>query len=241
MANLPINGLDLAVGIVLLISALLAFMRGFVHEVLSVAAWVGAVLAAVHGLPFARPFARSIISIDWAADSAAAVLIFLVVLLALSIITNAVARSIQKSALNNLDRSLGFVFGLARALVILGVGLIIADWLTATERPIWMRHAKTLPIIELTADGLKAILPPSFMAGGDAVKDGAVKINKAIEAKETLDRLTAPTAQGNTDTAKPEGYQDKERRDMERLIQTNEGLNAPGSSASGDASEGGTK
>jgi membrane protein required for colicin V production len=242
MANLPINGLDLAVGIVLLISALLAFMRGFVHEVLSIAAWVGAVLAAVHGLPFARPFARSIISIDWVADSAAAVLIFLVVLLVLSIITNAIARSIQKSALNNLDRSLGFVFGLARALVILGVGLIIADWLTAAERPIWMKRAKTLPIIELTAEGLKAILPPTFMAGGDAAKDGAAKINKAIEvketAKETLDRLTAPTPQGPAaETAKPEsGYQDKERRDMERLIQTNEGLNAPS-----DAGEGGSK
>ncbi len=245
MANLPINGLDLAVGIILLISALLAFMRGFVHEVLSVAAWVGAVLAGVHGLPFARPIARKFIPIDWAADSAAAVLIFLVVLLALSILTNAIARSIQKSALNNLDRSLGFVFGLARALVILGVGLIITDWLTATARPIWMARAKTLPIIELSADGLKAILPPSFMAAGDAAKDGAARINRAVEAKETLDRLTAPALQGaspDNETAKPEsGYQDKERRDMERLIQTNEGVSAPGSNAAGGAGEGGSK
>ena len=50
MDGLPINGLDLAVGIVLLISALLAFMRGFVHEVLSIAAWVGALLACLLSL-----------------------------------------------------------------------------------------------------------------------------------------------------------------------------------------------
>ena len=239
MENLPINGLDLAVGIILLISALLAFMRGFVHEVLSISAWVGAVLAAVHGLPFARPFARSIIPIDWAADSVAAVLIFLGVLLALSIVTNAVARSIQKSALNNLDRSLGFVFGLARALVILGVGLIITDWLTAGARPTWMARAKTLPIIELAADGLKAILPPTFMAAGDTAKDGAARITKAIEAKEALDRLTTPMPQGasaDKETAKSEsGYQDKERRDMERLIQTNDGQNAPSGADEGGA------
>lgn len=230
MDSLPINGLDLAVGIVLLISALLAFMRGFVHEVLSIAAWFGAVLAAIHGMPLARPFARGIIPIDWAADAATAVVIFLVVLLGLSILTNAVARGIQKSALNNLDRSLGFAFGLVRALAILGVGLIVMDWLTTGARPAWMTQAKTLPIIELAADGVKAILPSTFMAAGDAAKDGATKINKAIEAKETLERLNLPALPGanasddDKSTDKPEtGYQDKERRDMERLLQLNEG------------------
>ncbi len=227
MTDLPINGLDLAVGIILLVSALLAFMRGFVHEVLSIAAWVGAVLASFQGLRFARPFARQIIPIDWAADSTAAVLIFLVVLLVLSVLTNAVARSIQKSALNNLDRSLGFVFGLARALVILAVGLIITDWLTNSERPRWVAQAKTLPILEMSADGLKALLPPTFMAAGMTAKDGVTSVNRAIDAKQTLDRLTQPVPQGPTvdrDNAKPDsGYQDKDRRDLERLIQTNEG------------------
>jgi membrane protein required for colicin V production len=227
MGDLPINGLDLAVGIVLLISALLAFMRGFVHEVLSIAAWIGAVAAAIYGLPFARPLAQSLIPYSWAADAAAAIVIFLVVLFGLSIVTNALARTIQKSAFNNLDRSLGFVFGLARALVILGVGLVITDWLTERDRPIWVAKAKTLPVIELAADAMKAVLPPSFMAAGDAAKDGAVKANQALEAKETLERLIQPTpAKAGNDPAKaaPDGgYQDKERRDMERLLQTNEG------------------
>jgi len=224
MDNLPINGLDLAVGIVLLVSALLAFMRGFVHEVLSIVAWVGAVLAAIYGLVFVRPFARGIIPIDWAADAAAAVVIFLLVLLALSILTNAVARSIQKSALNNLDRSLGFVFGLARALVILGTGLIITDWLTNSGRPQWMARAKTLPVIELAANGLKAILPETFMVGEHAAKDGAAKIEKVIDAKETLERLTRPTPQSADKTGKDEGYADKDRQSLDSLIdRTNEG------------------
>lgn len=229
MDNLPINGLDLAVGIILLISALLAFMRGFVHEVLSIAAWIGAVLAAVQGLPYARPLARRVIPYDWAADSAAAVAIFLIVLLVLSVVTNAVARSIQKSALNNLDRSLGFVFGLARALVILGVGLIIADWLT-DRRPSWMTTAKTLPVIEMASNGLKAVVPPSFLAARDAAKDGAARINKVIDAKETLERLTAPTPQGASaaNGAKPEGgYQDKDRATLDSLIDRTNDVAAP--------------
>ena len=224
MGSLPINGLDLVVGIVLLVSALLAFMRGFVHEVLSIVAWVGAVLAAIYGLVFVRPFARSLIPIDWAADAAAAVVIFLAVLLALSILTNAVARSIQKSALNNLDRSLGFVFGLARALVILGTGLIITDWLTNSGRPQWMIQAKTLPVIELASDSLKAILPETFMAGEHAAKDGAAKIEKVIDAKETLERLTRPAPQSGEKSGKDEGYADKDRKGLDSLIdRTNEG------------------
>jgi membrane protein required for colicin V production len=226
MDSLPINGLDLAVGIVLLISALLAFMRGFVHEVLSIAAWVGAVLAAVHGLPFARPIARGIIPIEWAADAAAAVLIFLVVLLALSILTNAVSRSIQKSALNNLDRSLGFAFGLVRALVFLGIGLIITDWLTSGERPKWMTRAKTLPIIEMSAEGVKAVLPATFMVANDAAKDGAAKINRALEHKETLDRLNLPALKAPEDdksTEKTNGpaYKEQDQRSLDRLFEMN--------------------
>ena len=219
MDNLPINGLDLAVGIILLISALLAFMRGFVHEVLSMAAWIGAVLAAVQGLPFVRPYVRKVIDIDWAADAAAAVTIFLVVLLILSIITNAVARSIQKSALNNLDRALGFVFGLARAVVILGVGLIITDWLT-DRRPTWMARAKTLPVIEMAASGLKAVVPASFLAARDTAKDGAVP-DRILDSKQALERLIVPVPQSTAPASvRPEGgYDDKDRSTLDSLIE----------------------
>ena len=219
MDNLPINGLDLAVGIILLISALLAFMRGFVHEVLSIAAWIGAVLAAVQGLPFVRPYVRKVIDIDWAADAAAAVTIFLVVLLILSSITNAVARSIQKSALNNLDRALGFVFGLARAVVILGVGLIITDWLT-DRRPTWMARAKTLPVIEMAASGLKAVVPASFLAARDTAKDGAVP-DRILDSKQALERLIVPVPQSTAPASvRPEGgYDDKDRSTLDSLIE----------------------
>lgn len=233
MDILPINGLDLAVGLFLLTFALLAFMRGLVHEILSIAAWVGAVLAAVQGLPFARPFARKLIPMDWAADAAAAVAIFLIVLLILSILTNAVARSIQKSALNNLDRSLGFVFGLARAVVILGVGLIITDWLT-DRRPTWMTRSKTLPVIEMAADGLKSAVPASFLAAHDTAKDGAARLDRDLimDSKQALERLTAPVTQKpSPENVRPDGgYNDKDRSTLDSLIER-----------SNDGSSGGAK
>ncbi len=232
MEALHVNGLDLAVGAVLLVSALLAFIRGFVHEVLSIAAWVGAVAASIYGLPYAQPFAHGLIPIGWAADAAAAAIIFLVVLFVLSAATHAVARAIQKTALNNLDRTLGFVFGLARAVAILAVGLIITDWLTDRQRPEWMRTAKTLPLIEVAADGLKAIVPSSFMVPPDIAKDGLRRANEALDAKKAFDSLSQPggvlgagaAARPATDVGQAGGgYQNRERLDMERLIQSKEG------------------
>ena len=223
--GLPINGLDIAVCVVLLISALLAFIRGFVHEVLSVAAWAGALAAATYGLPYARPFAHKIIPFGWAADAAAATVIFLVVLIVLGMMSHAIAMRIQKSALNNLDRTLGFVFGLGRAVLILGVGLIVVDWLTDRERPIWVRSAKTLPIIESAATGIKAVVPASFMAPADAAREGSRKAGTAADAKKTFDHLATPAAAQEKDgkeggPAKETTYQNNERQDMERLLRS---------------------
>jgi membrane protein required for colicin V production len=193
MPDLPVNGLDLAVGVILLISALLAFMRGFVQEVLSIAAWVGAAFGALYGLPYVQPTARSMIPLDWAADAVAVVVLYLLILFALSLIINIISRTVQRSALNPLDRSLGFVFGVVRGAVVLCVALIITDWLvTRDRRPEWMRTAKTLPLMESGAESLKSLLPRSFQQAGDAAKDAAAKLEQAAETRRALERLTQP-------------------------------------------------
>jgi len=203
MSSLPINGLDLTVGIILIISALLAFMRGFVQEALSMGAWIGALLGALFGVQFVQPFARSIIPLDWAADAAATVVLFLLILFLLSVLTNMVAGRVKRSSLNPLDRSLGALFGLLRGAVIVCVALIISDWLMkADDRPKWMQTAKTLPLLEDGASILKSMIPQSFQRAEDAAKDAAAKVNEAAEMKRTLDRLTAPVPAG------PEGKAD---------------------------------
>ena len=118
MAELPFTFLDIAIGIVLLVSGLLAFVRGFVHEVLAVGAWVGAIFIAVFGFPYLRPYARDLIPHELAADVAAGAAIFVVALVVLSLLTRALSDRVKDSALNALDRSLGFVFGLLRGAVL---------------------------------------------------------------------------------------------------------------------------
>ena len=68
-----INGLDIGIGVLLLISAALAYARGLVQEVLSVAGWIGATFATVYGFPYLKPFARQLTDLDIVADFGAGI------------------------------------------------------------------------------------------------------------------------------------------------------------------------
>ena len=100
MESFPINGLDLAVVIILLLSAILAFLRGFVHEVLSVTAWIGSIFAVIYGVPELRSLARAQIPNELVADSITGVVIFLAALVILSILTKILSKSIQADYLS---------------------------------------------------------------------------------------------------------------------------------------------
>ncbi len=240
MDALPVNAFDLVVIAVLLISAVIAFFRGFVHEVLAIAAWAGAALAALHGLPYVQPVAREHIPLTWAADAAAAAAIFLVVLLVLALITRSVSKRVQDSALGALDRSLGFVFGVARGAFVVAVGFIVVAWLwpEPDERPGWIREARSLPLVEDGATLVRTLVPESLegetQRAGAAAREAEDKARQALELKKTYDRLTQPTpssapapgaAPGPAPAPAPAperepGYDTAPRQDLNRLIES---------------------
>ncbi|MBB4287803.1 CvpA family protein [Roseospira goensis] len=221
MENWPVNPVDIVVLVILVVSAALAFFRGFVHEVLAIAAWIGAVLAAIYGLPHAQPYARQYIPIDWVADLAAAVAIFLATLVVLSVVTTLIARRVQDSALNTLDRSLGFLFGLARGAVVIVVLYVAAAWLVPPDtQPPWVQQARSMPVIVEGAETLVALLPEDLLTDGQALAtqagDGAAR---AMEAQRAFEQLRQPEP-GAEATPRDPGYDAGERQDMDRLIES---------------------
>lgn len=216
MDNLPINVTDIALGVVLLLSALLAYARGFVHEVLAVAGWIGAILAAVYGLPYAKPFARDLIPHELAADVAAGVAIFVATLIVLSLLTRAVAGLVKASALNMLDRSLGFLFGAARGAVLVCVAYLALCWvIPPEEQPRWITGARSMPLVTRGADMLRQLIPDE---AGQAADDARAQARKAAEAQKVLGDLLTPAPKA---APKPDakGYGEADRRRMEQLIQ----------------------
>jgi len=218
MDSLPITITDIAVIFVLLISALLAYARGFVHEVLSVAGWIGAIFATIYGYPYAKPYARELIPVEVIADLTAGVVIFIVTLVLLSFVTRGAAKMVKASALNFLDRSLGFLFGIIRGAVIVCIAYMLLSWMVPpADQPVWVRSARSMPLIEAGADALRTLIPHDAKQAAD---DAQGKAEKMLETEKVFrDMLTKePESSKKDDT---EGYSRGERQEMERLIEGN--------------------
>jgi membrane protein required for colicin V production len=218
-----VNPIDIAVVVVLLASGVFALMRGFVYEVLAMAGWIAAGLAALWGLPLVRPLIHPYITKDWIADIAGGAGIFLVVLLVSSFITHAIARQVRKSAVSSVDRSLGFAFGLLRGLVLTSLCFMVLTKLMApADEPEMLATAKTRPLMVIGARMIQSLLPPSFSDIETKAKDAAQTIHEVQQGKEMYDRLNNPKPRSpdQQQNDKPPAY---DSRGLERLIETTTG------------------
>ena len=147
----------------MLVSGLLAMIRGFSREVLSVASWGVAALAALYFYkklaPFAYTYTRSISSSETLGDIAAAAAIFIVTLIVVRLVTMKIADFIVDSKIGPLDRTLGFVFGAVRGALLIVVGLMFFNWLWPTDQPGWVANAKSKPMLESIGEGIVQLLP----------------------------------------------------------------------------------
>ncbi len=229
MDSLPLNIVDIAVIVALVLSGLLAFMRGLVHEVLSVGAWVGAAVVTLYGFPEAQPIARDFIPIELAADITAGVVIFLVALILFSIISRALAQKVQQSSMGALDRSLGLLFGVARGALIVVVAWMFMAWLLPPDdRPTWITEAKSRPWIERGATLVQQVVPESIRLEGERAAEAAKETTEdAIDAGEKLNIIpdqpepAAPQEDTNNGASDDEhGYKTDERGSVDQLIES---------------------
>jgi membrane protein required for colicin V production len=149
---------------VLVISGLLAFMRGFVHEVLGLAAWIGAAALAVWANPRILPtFQHWLHNQPGLAQPVAFGVVFLATLIVLLIICHAIGRAVRRSALGGLDRTLGLLFGLARgaALVVLAY-IIVGIAVPVTSWPQPVVTARAMPLAYQGAVWVVRWLPPAY-------------------------------------------------------------------------------
>lgn len=158
------NWVDLVVLAVVLLSGLYGLTRGLVREVLGLCAMAGAVLAAFSFFQYAQPRARELISNPELADPVAFGFVFLIALVVLSLVAILISRAVQASLLGGLDRSLGFVFGLARgALLLIGAYLLLSLMITdSTAWPRPLQSARSLPLLHGGATWLTQQFPQAY-------------------------------------------------------------------------------
>jgi membrane protein required for colicin V production len=181
---MPVSVLDLAVLGVVVISALLAAVRGFTREVLAIVAWVTAAAAAWYLHPLILPHLKPYISNATVALVAAIGAVFILTLIIVSIVTVKISDLILDSRIGALDRTLGFVFGAGRGLLICVIGWTFFAWLIQGKEPDWATQARSKPLLESSRAQLMAVLPDN--------PDGILKQFKKPKSDSDADSPAEP-------------------------------------------------
>jgi len=132
--------IDGVVAGVIVVSAILAYARGFVREALAIGGWIVAAIAAFVFAPNATPLIREIPHVgDFIGDScelavmAAFAAVFAIALVVVSLFTPVFASAVQRSAVGGIDAAGGFLFGVARGVLLVVVALIAYDRIAAQD------------------------------------------------------------------------------------------------------------
>jgi membrane protein required for colicin V production len=195
MGGMQLTLFDVIVLAVIGLSALAAFTRGAVTEILGLASWVGAAVVAFLAMPYATPLIRPVVAGDALAAGLAVVGVFIVALLALKLLTGMIAGAISASALGPLDKVAGLLFGAARGAVLVCAAYLVGSYLIKPElQPDWVRQAWLI----------------------DEVRSGSLLLERALPEAYRQDGLGSGTiAEPVTDG---QGYTDTQRQALDKLV-----------------------
>lgn len=205
---MPFQLLDFILVGIMLVSGVLALARGFTREVLSLIAWAAAAVAAYFAIQQQKLLDLVLPYVDKPvlAKIAVGAVIFLAVLIIVSVISVKISDRVVDSAVGAFDRSLGFVYGLARGLVVVAIAYLFYGWLQPPEnQEPWIRNAQSLPVIKGVSEMLVGLMPADI---ADTLSKTAIIGNP--------EGATLPPA-GDADPN--QGYSNGQTQGMDNLVE----------------------
>ena len=205
--------LDGVVIAVIFISAILAMFRGFVREVLSIAAWVAAAILAYLFYEDLLPYIQKYVANPQVAVGLSAAAIFLVSLIVVSLITMKISDFVMDSPVGALDRLIGFIFGAARGLLLVVVAVIFFNWLVdAPNRPAWVTTAASYPQLSELGNRLLAAIPDDPENAIRGVVEGTGRAVEDAVREPGPARRRAEPCLARADRHRPDRQPDDRRR-----------------------------
>lgn len=158
--------IDGVVAVVIILSALLAYSRGFVRESLSIVGWIAAAVLAFMFAAQAEPLIREVPVLGSFIENrcelsriAAFAAVFSVGLILMSFITPLFSSIIQRSALGGIDQGLGFLFGVARGALLVGIALVVYDRVITDQALPMIDDSRTARIFARMQDDINDAIP----------------------------------------------------------------------------------
>jgi membrane protein required for colicin V production len=161
MIETNLNLFDVIVLAILALSALLAFFRGFVREILSLGAWIGAAIVTLYFFPqvateLQPKFKNAVVAAGFATLG-----IYVAALLAFSLINMLILKFVKAgSDVGLLDNTLGLFYGVFRGAFLISLGFFLMTIvLPEDEYPVWIKKAHSLPYVKKGAVFLAHVSP----------------------------------------------------------------------------------
>ncbi len=194
--------IDGVVAAVIILSAILAYARGFVRESLAILGWIGAAVLAFIFAATVRPMVAQIPGLNrFLADScelatiAGFAVVFAVALVIFSVITPLFSSVVQRSALGGVDQGMGFLFGVARGVLLVAVAFIVYDRVMASEPVAVVDNSRSAQVFNRLSGQVGEQIPqdaPGWIVGryeqmvrGCATTGAAVTPSTEMPATET--------------------------------------------------------
>jgi len=229
---------DIVVIVVLLISVIIAVLRGFIREVLTILGMFGGAVAAYIGGPAVAPMMRGflgveegeepeklfdIIPYDMVADGLGYFVVFVAFLIILSVLSHFLSAFVKNLGLGAVDRALGAAFGVLRGILVLGLLYLPVHTLVEEEQMAeyeWLSSSQTRTYLAPVSEWILTLIPSSDKEEGAADEDGGEsKARKIIKDMDLLQNITNPSDdKGDVDTQK-DGYNSDFREGMDKIIE----------------------
>src|SRR6056297_3081846 len=154
--------IDGVVALIIVLSALLAYSRGFVREALAIAGWVVAGILAFIFAPQVEPLVKEVPVIgDFIADSCelsmigAFAAVFAVALIVASLITPLFSSLVQRSALGGIDQGLGFLFGVARGILLVAIAYFVYETVVTSQNIAAIDDSRSARVFSRMTDNIQ--------------------------------------------------------------------------------------
>lgn len=177
--NLALNITDIIFLLIILISVIIGLFRGFAKEALALTGWFISGWLSIKYYGLLATNLRNFITPQILADAISFGIIFLILILLSTLITQIVSKNIQNSLLSPIDKFMGMIFSIIRSVLILSIITIFLEKSIWQEKdiPEWVSNSHTYNLITLVNNFIVTLLPKDIFN----INSDLLKIENIIE------------------------------------------------------------
>lgn len=206
-----LTAFDIIVLLFVTITVIYALMKGLTTMLLTVLAWVGAIIVTLYAMPYATDFAQGFIQPTTLANVIALPVLFIGSLIILKLIASAIGSRVRTGPIGALDRSLGAALGLFLGAVLVSTAYLFFSGIVSEKRqPDWIQEAQLKPLVSYGAAMVAKTGPELFS-----------QVEKIDEGQDLINQVRGTYNEGKTKvrSAAETAYEEQVRRQLDEKLE----------------------